>query len=375
MYKTIYPLKDSTLYSQANEQNTGVDQILEISKEAVGSPSLEGDSTVYYAATYNSRVLIQFDLTDISSSVVSGKINSNARFYLNLRATEAIALPVNYTLYAYPVSGSWSNGRGFFNNNPIITDGVSWKYRDSKLDTKIWSTSSYNSTSTGSFGTIPGGGNWYTSSVCSQSFNHELPDVRMDVTDIVKRWLSGSIQNNGFMVKLSDNIEQDTSVFGSIKFFSVESHTIFLPKLEVVWDNSDLSGTGSFTEVSSDDFVLYLKNLREGYKEQEKPKVRIGVRDRYPQQTYATSSNYLISKRLPTGSYFQIQDTETDEIIVYYDDIGTKINCDAQGNYFQLDCSSLMPERYYKVVFKSIFDGGDTIRVVDENYIFRIQRG
>lgn len=375
MYKTIYPLKDSTLYSQANEQNTGVDQILEISKEAVGSPSLEGDNTVYYAATYNSRVLIQFDLTDISSSVVSGKINSNARFYLNLRATEAIALPVNYTLYAYPISGSWSNGRGFFNNNPIITDGVSWKYRDSKLDTKIWSTSSYNSTSTGSFGTIPGGGNWYTSSVCSQSFNHELPDVRMDVTDIVRRWLSGSIQNNGFMVKLNDSIEQDTSVFGSIKFFSVESHTIFLPKLEVVWDNSDLSGISSFTEVSSDDFVLYLKNLREGYKEQEKPKVRIGVRDRYPQQTYATSSNYLISKRLPIGSYFQIQDTETDEIIVYYDDIGTKINCDAQGNYFQLDCSSLMPERYYKVVFKSIFDGGDTIRVVDENYIFRIQRG
>lgn len=374
MYKTIYPLKDSTLYSQANEQNTGTDQILEISKNAVGSPSLEGDNTVYYAATYNSRVLIQFDLTDISSSVVSGKINSNARFYLNLRATEAVALPVNYTLYAYPVSGSWSNGRGFFNNNPIITDGVSWKYRDSKLDTKIWSTSSYNSTSTGSFGTIPGGGNWYTSSVCSQSFNHELPDVRMDVTDIVKRWLSGSIQNNGFMVKLNDSIEQDTSVFGSIKFFSVESHTIFLPKLEVVWDNSDLSGISSFTEVSSDDFVLYLKNLREGYKEQEKPKVRIGVRDRYPQQTYATSSNYLISKRLPTGSYFQIQDTETDEVIVPFDTLGTKINCDSNGNYFQVDCASLMPERFYKFVFRSDFEGGDVVRFVDDNYIFVVRR-
>jgi len=373
MYKTIYPLKDTTLYSQELEQNTGVDQIIEIAKAAYGAPSLEGDDTVYYGATYNSRILIQFDLTDVSASVVSGKINSNARYYLNLRATEAAALPIDYTIYSYPASGSWTNGRGFFNNNPILTEGASWKYRDSKLDGRIWSTSSYNATATGSFATIPGGGNWYTSSVCSQSFNHELPDVRMDVTDIVRRWLSGSIQNNGFMVKLSDTLEQDTTVFGSLKFFSVESHTIFLPKLEVVWDNSNLSGTGSFSEIGSDDFVLYVKNLREGYKEAEKPKIRVGVRDRYPQQTYATSSNYMTSKRLPTGSYFQIQDVETDEIIVPYDTLGTKLSCDTSGNYFIADMGSLMPERFYKFVFKSEFSD-DVIRVVDDNYIFSVRR-
>jgi hypothetical protein len=374
MYRTIYPIKDATLYSQEPEQNTGVDQIIEIAKAAYGSPSLEGDSTVYYGATYNSRILIQFDFTDISASIVSGKINSTARFYLNLRATEATALPINYTLYSYAVSGSWTNGRGFYNNNPIITDGTSWKYRHSKLDGKVWSTSSYNPTSTGSFATIPGGGNWYTSSVCSQSFNHELPDIRMDVTDIVKRWLSGSIENNGFIVKLSDTLEQDTTIFGSIKFFSVESHTIFTPRLDIVWDNSDLTGTGSFSEIGSDDFVLYLKNNRGGYKQSEKPKVRIGVREKYPQQTYATSSVYLNSKRLPTGSYFQIQDTETDEIIIPFDNIGTKISCDTKGNYFIVDMSSLMPERCYKFVFKSEFDGGDVVRFVDDNYIFLVRR-
>jgi len=374
MYKTLYPTKDSVLYSHSPEQNVGVDQVLELMKDTVGAPSLEGDSTVYHAATYNSRILVQFDLTDVSASVVSGKINSNARYYLNLRATEATALPINYTLYGYAISGSWTNGRGFYNNNPIITEGASWKYRDSKLDGRIWSTSSYNATATGSFATIPGGGNWYTSSVCSQSFNHELPDVRMDVTDIVRRWLSGSIQNNGFMVKLSDTLEQDTTIFGSLKFFSVESHTIFLPKLEVVWDSSDLTYTGSFNEIGSDDFVLYLKNIRESYKEIEKPKIRVGVRDRYPQQTYTTSSNYMTSKRLPTGSYFQIQDVETDEIIVAYDTLGTKLSCDASGNYFIADMGSLMPERFYKFVFKSLFDGGDIVRVVDDNFIFSVRR-
>lgn len=373
MYKTIYPSKDSTLYSQVKEQNTGLDQIIEISKNTVGAPSVEGDSTVYYSSTYNSRIFIQFDLTEISSSIVSGNIREDARYYLVLKATEAESVPVNYTLYAYPVSGSWLNGRGFYNNNPVITDGVSWEYHNSKLDGEKWITSSYNANSTGSYDTIPGGGNWYTNVVCSQSFNHELPDIRMEVTSIVNQWLSGAIDNNGFLLKLGDDLEFNSTIFGSIKFFSLESHTIFVPRLEINWDSSDFSGTGSFTEVGSDDFVLYLKNIRESYKDIEKPKIRIGVRDRFIQQTYATSSNYVISKRLPTSSYFQIQDTSTDEVIIPFNEIGTKINCDSQGNYFKVDCNSLMPERYYKFVFKAEFSD-DVVRIVDDNYIFKIGR-
>lgn len=374
MYKTIYPLKDATLYSQFSTQNTGVDQILEIAKSTIGAPSIEGDETVYFSDTYNSRILIQFDLSDISSSIVSGKINSNAQYFLVLKATEAFNLPISYTLYAYPTSGSWTNGTGYFNNNPIITNGTSWKYQQSKVDGVLWPTASYASTATGSFGTIPGGGNWYTSSVCSQGFNHEEPDVRMDVTGIVRKWISGSIDNNGFVVKLSDVQEQNLDILGSIKFFSLESHTIFLPRLEVYWDNTVLSGTGSFTEVSSDDFILYAKNMRIEYKEQEKPKIRLGARDRYPTRTYSTSSNYTVSKRLPTGSYFQIQDVETDEIIIPFNTLGTRVSCDSNGNYIQLDMNSLMCERYYKLIFKSEFDGADTVRMIDDNFIFRVTR-
>jgi len=196
----------------------------------------------------------------------------------------------------------------------------------------------------------------------------------MNVTSIVNQWISGSIPNNGFILKFSDGQEQDSSILGNILFFSKESHTIFLPRLEAYWDNADLSGIGSFTEVPSDDFVLYCKNLRESYKEIEKPRIRLGSRGRYVQQTYATSSNYIASNRLPTSSYFAIQDVETDEMIIPFDALGTKMSCDSTGNYCQIDCSSLMPERYYKMIFKSEFDGGDTVRVVDDNYLFRILR-
>lgn len=375
MYRIIYPIKDVTIRSQYPNQNDGKDQILEISKITNGSPSLDSqDESVYYQSTFNSRILMQFDLTDISSSISSGNINSTAKYYLVIKSIDSIALPISYSIFAYPVSGSWNGGRGYFNNNPKIVDGVSWNFKTSKLTGDLWLTSSYNMSSTGSFLTIPGGGNWFTSSVSSQSFNNESPDIRMEVTSIVRSWVSGSIPNSGFIIKLNDDLEQNSEVFGSLKLFSESSHTIFQPCLQVFWDDSDLSGTGSYNEIGSDNYTLWIKNLKETYSDQEKPRLRIGVRDKFVQQTYATSSNYLISQRLPTGSFYQIQDYKTDDVIVPFNDPGTLVNCDLGGNYIKMDMTSLSSERYYKILFKSSFDGGETIKVNDEQFIFKVGR-
>lgn len=369
MYLTIFPEKDATIYSQYPTKNTGVDQILEISKKTFGAPSLtENDESVYYGQTYNSRILIKFDLSSIPSGV-------NFESYLTLKATSAEQLPTNYSLYAFPISSSWENGTGYYSNTPEISNGTSWKYKSSKLTGTEWLTSSFNSGTTGSFNSVPGGGTWFTASVCSQSFSFSEPDVRMNVTSIVNQWLSGSIQNNGFVLKLSDVVEQDSTILSTIQFFSKETHTIFIPRLEVFWDNSDLSGISGFAEINTDDFIVNAKNIRETYSDVEKPKVRFAIRELFPQQTYATSSNYIgTQNRLPTSSYFQIQDVVTDDIIIPFNTIGTKVNCDSNGNYIKLDCTSLLPERYYKVVLKSEFDGGETIRLIDDNFVFKIRR-
>lgn len=374
MFKTIFPTKHNCIYSQFPEKNCGKDQVVEIIKISAGEPAIDGDETTNYAETYNSRILLEFDITDISSSIQSGKIGSNFYSYLILKATEAKNTALDYTIYAYPVSESWNQGRGYYNNNPQNTQGSSWKYKNSKLEGTFWKTGSLSNNVTASYSTIQGGGNWYTSSFGSQRFQNENPDVRIDISSVVRQWLSGSISNNGLIIKLSDEDEFSSEQFGTLQFFSPSSHTIFIPRLEIQWDDSNLSGTGSFTEIGSDDFVLYLKNIRESYAEEEKPKIRIGVRERYPVATYATSSNYLINKRLPTGSYFQIQDVVTDDVIVPFHPSGTKISCDTEGNYFKTDMSSLLPERYYKFVFKTLHDGGDTVRVIDDNFNFKIRR-
>ncbi len=65
MILRFYPTKDSTIYEQYPVRNTGLDAILEINKKIIGSSS------------YNSRVLVDFDYANISSSIVGLGYNPN----------------------------------------------------------------------------------------------------------------------------------------------------------------------------------------------------------------------------------------------------------------------------------------------------------
>lgn len=375
MYKTIYPLNDATIYERHPYRNTGVDQILELSKITAGSPiedQLAGGEE--WDFTYNSRILIKFDLTSISTEISTGRINGSVQYFLTLKATDAMEIPIEYTVNSYPISGSWTNGTGYYNNNPEIKNGVSWAYRNGESYGMYWESGSMGGNVTGSFVTQRGGGIWFTGSgyEASQSFNYSSADVRMNVTDIVNKWLSGSISNNGMIIKFPTSSETDSSIMGSIKFFSKDTHTIYIPRLEVYWNSYDETGTGSYSEVSNDNFVVYIKNLKDAYLESEKTKLRIGVRDRYPVKTYSTQSNYIQQLRLPTESYYAIYDYVTDEPVIDFHEY-TKISCDSNGNYIAMDMSSFLPERYYKILIKTTVDE-DSTKLIDDGFYFKIHR-
>lgn len=63
----------------------------------------------------------------------------------------------------------------------------------------------------------------------------------------------------------------------------------------------------------------------------------------------------------------------TEEVIIPFSN-GTKLSCDSNGNYFRIDMSSFMPERYYKVQVKSEFEGGDVSKISDDGFIFKVLR-
>jgi hypothetical protein len=361
MHKLIFPIKDSTIYSRHPERNTGVDQILELTKICSGSAvdDLVGQYE-FWENTYNSRILIDFDLSDISASISSNNVR-NPEFYLTLKATEAVHIPLAYTLYAHPISASWVNGTGYYNNNAEVTNGVSWLYRDGTLAGHAWSTA---------------GGDYYSGSgfVSSQSFNYQKPDVHMNVTTTVRKWLSGSISQYGFLLKHSSSLENDDTVLGSIKFFSNDTHTIYVPRLEAYWDSHENSGTSSINEVSLDNSTIYIKNLRDSYQEGEIAKLRIGCREKYPTIMYVTSSNYTITKRVPATTYYQIKDEVTEEILVPYHMDGTKVSCDSEGNYILIDMNTFLPERFYRITFKLVNSNSTEVRFIDQNFIFKVIR-
>lgn len=390
MIYTIYPQKDATIYERTESLNTGLDSILEISHQLIGSSSI-----------YNSRVLLKFDVRDIESKVNSGKINSgSAKYYLSLRSSEVKEIPQEYKIYAYPLSGSWTNGSGRYSNKPITTDGVSWGYKSSKsvglqwnipptIDSYEWDEVSdlwvdadslfgvnLSANVTSSYFSTIGGGTWWTwdGAECTQSFSFESSDVYMDVTSIVKKWITGSgrFENDGFILKFDDLTEKSNETVHSLKFFGADSNTIYVPRLHVVWDDS-VFVTGSLSKVSDDDLLVDVR-LKKYYSENEKAKIRVFAHTRYPQKTYTTQSYYTQKYYLPTSSYYEVRDAHTDEIILPFNVSGSKLSCDGDGNYFNLWMDSFQPERFYRVVIKVETDGGDTVQMFDNNYYFKVIR-
>ncbi len=368
MILKFYPTRDATIYEQYPNRNTGLDAILEISKNIIATGSAASGS-------YNSRVLLDFDYTAISSSIVSLGYNPNSfKYNLKMYVAEAKEVPVNYTLYAYPISGSWNMGIGRYGNIPQTTAGVSWRYRESLDDlNSAWPTSSHAATVTASWSTTAGGGTWFTSSVASQSFNYTTSDVDMDITPIVNLVQSGSISFNGIIIKKSDADESSTNVFNSLKFFSKDTHTVYLPVIEAKYDDS--ISTATLTQINTeDDFNLVFTNLKSSYSESSTPKIRIAPRYRYPTPVFQTSSLYLTSYRLPTGSQYAVYSAHNDDIIINFSDY-TKISDDGTSNYVKLHLDSFQPERYYRMLIRVPNSGSvNTYQVYDDKWIFKVTR-
>jgi hypothetical protein len=375
MYHAIYATRDTTLYEKNPRRNAGIDQVLELLKYVESVPDENG---FYYDGTYNSRILIKFDIDHLKNLIASNTVSRTSKYYLSLKATDASELPIDYNIDVFAVSQSWDNGVGHYNDYPEITTGASWTYRNGYYDGNglTWINNSFSTATTGSFSTNSGGGTWYTGSqyYATQNFNYvKNPDIRINVSNIVKKWLSGSIPNNGFIVKRTSADEFSTDFKGTIRFFSTDTHTIYIPKLEMVWDDSNISMSGSLPEVS-DDFQLFVSNINKNYKTNSKYKFRIKSRDKYPTLDYTTTNNYLNFKRLPTSSYYAIQDSVTEDYIIPFDTGSTRLSIDSEGNYFNINMNSFLPERFYKIVFRVLKDGGFTEHIIDEGFYFKVIR-
>ena len=128
---------------------------------------------------------------------------------------------------------------------------------------------------TSSYFSREGGGTWwdYDNIECTQSFSFQTTDVYMNVTPIIRKWITGSgrFNNDGLILKFSNELESSFETINSLKFFATDSNTIYVPRLHVIWDDSSFI-TGSLSEVGEGSLNINVK-MKKFYSQDEKAKI------------------------------------------------------------------------------------------------------
>ena len=319
---------DASIYERYANLNTGHDEILEVGKK---QDKLE-------ISNGRVRSLVKFTLTDL----VGAPTNSDA--YLSLKVANATKINQNEFVYVYPVSRSWEEGSGYFEQSPLKSDdGATWNTYASASD---WS---------GSSGPNHGaGGDYKLTPVVSASVvdirNNEL---RINVTDVIQPMISGSSKssNYGLLLTFSGSAEADINNTGNIKFFSRQTHTVHEPVLELVWSNQSFA-TGSLKTLTSLDVEIAPRNMKAEYAAGEVAKMRFTVRDRYPVKTFANTRRFDNRYYLPSGSIYTIVDAGSGTTVVPFD-LYSHVDCDSTGSYVMIDTKPLHKNRYYELSVKT----------------------
>ena len=369
VYK-LFPTKDTTIYSRYPVQNTGLDSIIETSVDI---------------EAYLSRYLIQFSQDEINSLLDDRVETSSLQVDLKCFICNIENLNTTTTLEIYPVSGSWNMGTGKFTDEPKTDNGCSWKYKDYS-GSNAWTTSGFEEYSTGSYGDVEGGGTWYTGSALgldvtqSQVYNYTSnKDLNVNVTNVIRTWYSQSkgitsdgFGNDGFIVKQSKSNEEGGLYKNArLKFYSIDTNTIYPPELQVKWEDSSFNtGSSTIPIISTSELVASLDNNPGVFRRESIHKFKINCRPRFPARSYQTSSIYLNQHYLPESSSYAVKDLDTNEYIIDFDDIYTRISADSTSSYFDLYMKGFEPERYYQLLLKVPI--GEEVLILDNNYYFKV---
>jgi len=377
--------------------NTGLDEIIEATLTSI-APT-EPNPQV-------SRFLIKFDQDNIEN-VMTDLVNG-AEWQANLRCfvAKTTGLDLNTTLDVFAVSGSWDMGTGKYLDSPLTTDGVSWRYQAYSGST-VWNVLTPTANVTSSYDTTYapyGGGTWYSQQAIttvprsniylssSQVYSYSQDqDLNVNVTNIVDVWLSGSlsyyanptdiltnttssvsVDNEGFLIKQRVEFVNNNDYQPEIKFFSIDTHTIYPPVLEIKW-NDVTYNTGSLETLSTLPATVTLAQNPGTFYTGSINKFRVNARPEYPTRVWQTGSLYTTNYALPEDSYWALKDLDTNEYVIDFDSTYTKLSCDPTGSYFTMHMNGLEPERYYQILIKTEIEGSTII--FDDQYYFKVING
>jgi hypothetical protein len=193
--------------------------------------------------SYNelSRILVNFDNTDILADVAAGTIDlSRDKVYFRLfNAVHGETLPSNYTLEIYPLTKAWDEGIGLDMEDYEDEGGASW---DAATDSIDWTSD---------------GGDYDVSRKKEVTFDSGDEDIELDITDWVTEWNNATLTNYGFIIK--NKYETTDDSYYTKRFFARKSENFFKrPVLEarIALDTSTLSKTERSEADGRDNFYF-----------------------------------------------------------------------------------------------------------------------
>ena len=214
MFYRIFSAKDTFITNERlsggtplTASNCGASEILHVHKY------MESSGTGSFA-----HILTQFDISELAD--VTGS-STPIEYWLKLtNAQHDQTLPYSYDLEIQTLSQPWDEGRGQDVDSFSDKGFANWVKAKSNL---YW--------------TSPGA--VCTGSIVTAYFDDGHENLEVNITPIVHEWLSGSITNNGLLIKLSSSLESDNSDYYIKMFHSRTTHfKDKRPYIEARWDDS-----------------------------------------------------------------------------------------------------------------------------------------
>lgn len=243
---TITNAYEYNLTTRATGSNMGASDVLEVFSIYGQASTGSSDNSEL------SRILIKFPVTgsrlfneansikqDRSQSKIpaSGSVN----FYLRMfNAKHSLTVPRNYNLVVSAIDTAWDEGIGLdMDNYTDLTynnEGSNWTMARGKT---TWTTA---------------GSDWDDddSSSLTASFEVGTEDMELNITPIVEKWIAGTKNNYGVVVRLDGDAEKASSSYYTKKFFGRGSQYFFKrPYIEARWNSSRKDDRSNFYYSSS----------------------------------------------------------------------------------------------------------------------------
>jgi hypothetical protein len=285
----VYSSKDTYITNQAigglamTGSNYGSSPVLEV---FANTPGVGSDGNVSPNPVDLSRILLYFDTTQLSSSIVAGTIPSvGVQYVLNLfNLVTDKTLPSSFDLEVIPLTLGFDEGTGIDTVNAQDSGEANWVLASS---VNPWSTA--------------GGDYSRNYGVGTQHFDVGNENLSIDITTIVSNWLNGVIPNNGLLLKFT-NAEESIGGYFLKAFSSRESMYVDeIPFLEARWNDVQKDNRGNF--LINQPNSLYLYNFVRGELANLPGIPTVTIQDGFSASVVYSAPAALVSKGVYSASF------------------------------------------------------------------------